>query len=60
MVFLLRNAMFTTFSQVLFCSLLLAVTSGQESDFIGEFKLKTNNNLPIRICCEGVVKMLWT
>ena len=52
--------MFTTFSQVLFCSLLLAVTSGQESDFIGEFKLKTNNNLPIRICCEGVVKMLWT
>lgn len=32
--------------------LLFAVTSEQESGFNSEFKLKTCNNLSIKICCN--------
>ena len=51
-----RNTTSTTFSQQILCSrLLLAIISGQESNFGGEFKLKTCNNLLIRICCENIM-----
>ena len=35
------------------------LTSGQESNFSGGFKLKTCNNVQTKICCERIVKMLW-
>ena len=51
-----RNTTSATFSQQILCSrLLLAIISGQESNFGGEFKLKTCNNLSIRICCENIM-----
>ena len=31
------------------------VTGRQESKFSGEFKFKTYNNLPLRICCENIM-----
>ena len=31
------------------------VTDGQKNSFSSGFKLKTCNNLPIRICCESVI-----
>jgi len=40
--------------------LLRVVTGGQESSFGGELKLKTRNNLSLKICCESFLKMLWT
>ena len=46
--------------QILSGKLLLAVTGGQKSNLSGGFKIRTNNNLPPDICCESVVKMLWT
>ena len=35
--------------------LLLVITSGQQINLNGKFKLKTSNNPSTRICCENVV-----
>ena len=68
--------MSTTFLQQILCDkLLLVVSSAEESNFSGGFKLKICNNLSIgfvvnfskkkkkkkrrRIYCENVMKMLW-
>ena len=38
--------------------LLWAIAGGKESNFNDGFKLKTYNNLPLKICYKSVVKML--
>ena len=48
----------TFLQQILGDRLLYAVTNGKESNFNDRFKLKTCNNLPTRICCEIIVKIL--
>ena len=52
-----RNTTSTRFlQQILGGRLLRAITSRQESNFSGGFKLKTCNNMPSMICCENVVE----
>ena len=52
-----RNITSTRFlQQILGGRLLWAITSRQESNFSGGFKLKTYNNMPSIICCENIVK----
>ena len=52
-----KNVISITLSQqILDDKLLWAIAGGQESNFNGRFKLKTHNNLPLRICYESVVK----
>ena len=53
--FYVHNIFTTLSKQILGGRLLWAVTDGQGSNFSGEFKLKTCNNLPFRICCENIV-----
>ena len=49
--------MSTTFSQQIISSMLLRVViDEQKSNFIGKFKIRTNNNLPHMLCFESVVK----
>ena len=49
---------YNTLQQILCGRLLLVVTSEQESNFSGGFKLKTYNNLPIKTCCENIVNIV--
>ena len=49
--------MSTTFSKQIISSMLLRVViDEQKSNFIGKFKIRTNNNLPHMLCFESVVK----
>ena len=40
--------------------LLQAIIREKENNFSGGFKLKAHNNLPPKLCCESVAKILWT
>ena len=48
----------TFLQQILGDRLLCAVTNRKEGNFNGRFKLKTCNNVPTRICCEIIMKIL--
>ena len=45
--------------QILYDRLLFVIISRQKKNSNSKFKLKTCNNLPIKICCKNIMKIMW-